>query len=251
MKPLDKKNLVNSNKEDIAKKIVDSSPINEKINQNTNHITTPLSQASDTLENAKKNISNLSGISTKYADIPDDKLFKSIDNFTLTPPEVIEKQLEEKASQFFAKYGGDWASQLKNSHIVYASISIDGDEVLKDSHFTLTLHQKMAEHDLFEISCYAEAFGDKNSYPMTNSRQLLGKKISIQLKQYGQTSYIFSGIVTELSNKKIDGYNKLFIKGHAPTILLENGLDCQSFENLGLDAIIQQATSEYQSEHSC
>ena len=41
MKPLDKKNLVNSNKEDIAKKIVDSSPINEKINQNTNHITTP------------------------------------------------------------------------------------------------------------------------------------------------------------------------------------------------------------------
>lgn len=248
MNPLDKKNLVNSNKEDIAKKIVDSSPINEKINQNINHITTPLSQASDTLENAKKNISNLSGISTKYADIPDDKLFKSIDNFTLTPPEVIEKQLEEKASQFFAKYGGDWASQLKNSHIVYASISIDGDEVLKDSHFTLTLHQKMAEHDIFEISCYAEAFGDKNSYPMTNSRQLLGKKISIQLKQYGQTSYIFSGIVTELSNKKIDGYNKLFIKGHAPTILLENGLDCQSFENLGLDAIIQQATSEYQSD---
>ena len=54
MKPLDKKNLVNSNKEDIAKKIVDSSPINEKINQNINHITTPLSQASDTLENAKK-----------------------------------------------------------------------------------------------------------------------------------------------------------------------------------------------------
>ncbi len=134
---------------------------------------------------------------------------------------------------------------------MYASISIDGDEVLKDSHFTLTLHQKMAEHDIFEISCYAEAFGDKNSYPMTNSRQLLGKKISIQLKQYGQTSYIFSGIVTELSNKKIDGYNKLFIKGHAPTILLKNGLDCRSFENLGLDAIIQQATSEYQSEHSC
>jgi type VI secretion system secreted protein VgrG len=119
---------------------------------------------------------------------------------------------------------------------------------LNDSHFTLTLNQKMADHDRFEISCFAEAFGDRDAYPMNHSRQFLGKKISIQLKQYGQTAYIFSGIITELSHKKVDGYNRLLIKGYAPTILLENGLDCQSFENLSLDAIIRQATSEYQSD---
>lgn len=231
MNPLDKKNSESLNN---AKDLEE----NSANSLGTSHTFDPL----------KKNITNFSEISPKYADIPDDLLFKSSNNFTLTPPEVLEKQIKDAASQFYAKYGGDWASQLKNSHIVYAAISIDGNEVLNDSHFALTLHQKMADHDHFEISCFAEAFGDRDAYPMTHSREFLGKKISIQLKQYGQTTYIFSGIVTELSHKKVDGYNKILIKGYAPTILLENGLDCQSFENLSLDAIIRQATSEYQSD---
>ncbi|MGM5630791.1 phage late control D family protein, partial [Apibacter raozihei] len=103
----------------------------------------------------------------------------------------------------------------------------------------------MADHDEFMISCYAEAFGDKNAYPMTNSRNLLGKKCTLQFKQFGQSAYVFTGIITEISNKKVDGHNKLFIKGHAPTILLENGQDCESFEEQGLEAIIRKATGEY------
>ena len=243
MNPLDKKNSVNLNTKDLTKNIVDSSGITDKVNQKINSFTAPVSDHSDKLDLLKKNIVAGSDRSIKLEDA-----IKPPDCFSVTPPDALEKKIKDMASQFFAKYGGDLASQLKNSHIVYAAISIDGNEVLRDSHFTLTLNQKMADHDHFEISCYAEAFGDRDSYPMTNSRELLGKKISIQLKQYGQTAYIFSGIVTELSNKKVDGYNKLFIKGHAPTILLENGLDCQSFENQSLDAIIQQATSEYQSD---
>uniref|UniRef100_UPI000FEBCE93 type VI secretion system Vgr family protein n=1 Tax=Apibacter sp. HY039 TaxID=2501476 RepID=UPI000FEBCE93 len=43
----------------------------------------------------------------------------------------------------------------------------------------------------------------------------------------------------------VDGHNKLFIRGHAPTILLENGQDCESFEDKTLDAIIRKATGEY------
>lgn len=260
MSLIDKNKFSAPDAKDIAKSVADSSGIANKVNQKINDLTAPVSDAVnkakvtyakaeqeiDSVKNTFSETQNkVNQIGQKYSDIADNELFKSHDNFTITPPEVLEKQMKDAASKFFASYGGDIESQFKNSHIVYSTVQIGGQDVLKDSHFTLEIHQKMAEHDEFEISCYAEAFGDKNAYPMTNSRNLLGNKVTIQFKQYGQTAYIFTGIITEITNKKIDGHNKLFIKGQAPTILLENGLGSRSFEQKTLKDIIGETTSEY------
>ncbi|WP_181042808.1 type VI secretion system Vgr family protein [Apibacter adventoris] len=96
--------------------------------------------------------------------------------------------------------------------------------------------------------CPSEAFGEKDSYPLTNTRKYLGKRCTLQLKQYGQTTYIFTGIITQIRNKRIDGYSHIILEGKSPTILLENGLDCQSFEKKGLKEIIEESTREYPSD---
>ncbi|PQL94355.1 type VI secretion system Vgr family protein, partial [Apibacter adventoris] len=75
-----------------------------------------------------------------------------------------------------------------------------------------------------------------------------GKRCTLQLKQYGQTTYIFTGIITQIRNKRIDGYSHIILEGKSPTILLENGLDCQSFEKKGLKEIIEESTREYPSD---
>ena len=256
MSLLDKNKFSTPDAKDLAKNVADTSGLTDKVNQKISDLTAPVSEAVDkaketyaqaqqTMDSAKEKLGRAQKI---VADVSDSDLAQPFTNFTITPPEVIEKEMLAKANKYFASYGGDLETQLKNSHIVYSTITIDGEDVLKDSHFTLEIHQKMADHDEFTISCYAEAFGDRNTYPMTNSRNLLGKRTTIQLKQFGQTTFIFTGIITEITNKKIDGHNKLFLTGKAPTILLENGQDCQSFEELPLDQIITQATSEYQTD---
>ncbi|MGM5631940.1 contractile injection system protein, VgrG/Pvc8 family [Apibacter raozihei] len=246
MSQMDKNSFQAPQASELAKKAADAGGVTDQVNQKLTEATAPLFEAAQQAQFAASEIQQgLSTLSQKYSDIPDSELFKPLNNFTVTPPEVLEKELREEASKYYAKYGGDIASQLQNSHIVYATIQIGGQDVLKDSHFTLDIHQRMADHDEFMISCYAEAFGDKNAYPMTHSRNLLGKKCTLQFKQFGQSAYVFTGIITEISNKKVDGHNKLFIRGHAPTILLENGQDCESFEEQGLEAIIRKATGEY------
>jgi type VI secretion system secreted protein VgrG len=154
-------------------------------------------------------------------------LFKSSDNFTLTSPEALEKQIKDAASQFYVKYGGDWATQLKVSHIVYATISIDGNEVLNDSHFTLTLHQKMADHDRFEISCFAEAFGDRDAYPMNHSRQFLGKKntekpVSLGAMFNGEAKSGHGGKGNYMKGLQTASGNKLLMNDQKGSVLLED-----------------------------
>lgn len=236
----DKGKPSNISNEDLAKNLADSTG---KISEKITELTTPFSDTVYKAQQLADKVRNgIPEIEQKYSDVLDSDFFQSANNFITVPSEVLEKEMLQKA---LTTYGGDLANQLKNSHIVYSVIQIDGKDVLKDTHFTLEINQKMADHDSFLITCYADAFGDRNAYPMASSRKMLGKRTTIQFKQFGKTAYLFTGIITEITNKKIDGQNKIFLTGKAPTILLENGQDCQSFEQLGLKDIITQATSEY------
>jgi type VI secretion system secreted protein VgrG len=134
---------------------------------------------------------------------------------------------------------------LGNSHIIYSKVVIDREEI-QNANFKVTIRQKVAEHDEFEIVCPTESIEGFGAYPLTKSRDFLGEKITIKLKQYGEEAYSFNGIVTSVKTKKFDGYEGyVIISGKSPTILLENGLGCQSFEKSTLKDIIAAATRDY------
>ena len=138
------------------------------------------------------------------------------------------------------------AGILGNSHIVHTVVIIDGKEILSDCNFKLNIQQKVADHDQFEIICPAESLEGFGGYPMANSRDFLGGKITIQLKQFDDVAFSFIGVITAIQTKKFDGYEgNIIISGYAPTVLLENGLDCQSYEKMPLKDIIAKATKDY------
>ncbi|KQT24188.1 hypothetical protein ASG22_09235 [Chryseobacterium sp. Leaf405] len=139
-------------------------------------------------------------------------------------------------------------SEEKHSPQVYSFIYIDGKEFKGSCQIEIIQHT--GNHDTFTITTPDDNFDSFSGYVMENSKNLSGKNISILFKRYGEDRQTFRGIIGKVENSKNEGggYGKLIITGFSPSILLESGKDCQSFENKTLEQIIKQITSEYPNE---
>lgn len=133
----------------------------------------------------------------------------------------------------------------KESPLVYCTLVLDEKPFLDRSSFSLELHQLTNDHDSFSITVPDDALDHFDGYLMENSKNILGKKISISLRRFGNIKQSFSGIITNVKNKKENGYGKLIITGNAPDILLENGKACHSFENRKLAEIVKELTEDH------
>ncbi|MCI3939172.1 phage baseplate assembly protein V [Chryseobacterium aahli] len=158
-------------------------------------------------------------------------------NMRLNHPDDLKKYF---SSKMFKDFLAD-----KTSPLVYCTLSLDGKPFLDKSGFSINLNQNTNDHDNFTIIVPDDALDSFQGYVMENSKNILGKNITINLHRFGDVRQMFSGIVANVKNKKENGYGKLYISGYSPSILLENGKDCQSFENKTLDEIIKSATAEY------
>ncbi|TWP31366.1 Rhs element Vgr protein [Apibacter muscae] len=217
------------------------SNLEDQLADKISDLTAPVQEAVDKAQKAvdtAKNIANQAQEIKKI--IPGD--ITSLPNGLITPEQYAEYK---GLNSLIATYGGDPETNLANSHIVYSKITIGGERVLADSHFVVEIQQKAAEHDTFTIKCSAEAIDGPKAYPMEKARNYLGKRTTIQMIQFGAPAFIFTGIITDITNERENGESRLIFTGKAPTILLENGLDSQSFENLDLAGIIKNATAEY------
>lgn len=163
-------------------------------------------------------------------------------NFTerLNHPDDIKKYFSSKT---FKDFLAD-----KTSPLVYCTLSLDGKEFLNKSSFEIVLNQKTNDHDSFTITVPDDALDSFSGYVLENSKNILGKKITINFHRFGEVKNLFSGVIANIKNKKENGYGKLFITGFAPSILLESGKDCKSFEDKTLEQIIKEVTSEYPEE---
>lgn len=163
-----------------------------------------------------------------------------MDNTRLNRPDDIAKYTSTKK---FKDFLAD-----KSSPLVYCTLKVDGNDFLEKSSFVMNLEQKTNEHDSFSIIVSDDALDSFDGYVMENSKNTLGKKLTINLHRFGAITQIFVGIIAKVKNTKENGYGKLYISGYSPSILLENGLDCQSYEEKTLEQIIKDATAEYPPE---
>lgn len=163
----------------------------------------------------------------------------SIENNSDQNFQILSPSASELIKMTKAMVAGD-------SHIIYATLTVDGEEILSESNFDVRINQKVGSHDEFEITCPTEALEGYGAYPLAVSRKYLGKSITIELKQFGSSAQLYTGIISSIRHRKFDGFEgHIIISGHSPTILLENGQDCQSYENRTLKEIIEAAVSEY------
>ena len=140
----------------------------------------------------------------------------------------------------------EWLHDTTNP-LVYCLLTLDGKEFLAKNSYSVNLHQKTAHHDSFSITVPDDALDRFEGYVMENSKNLLGKDLTITYWRFGKIRQTFTGIIGKIRNKKDEGggYGDLHITGFAPSILLESGKDCQSFEEKTLEQIIKEVTVNY------
>ncbi|WP_267403391.1 MULTISPECIES: type VI secretion system tip protein VgrG [unclassified Chryseobacterium] len=132
--------------------------------------------------------------------------------------------------------------------IVYTTLSMDGKPFLEKSSFSVELNQFTNEHDTFTITVPDDALDSFKGYVMENSKNILGKTITINIHRYGNIRQVFVGIIANIRNRKENGYGELYITGYSPTVLMESGKKCRSFEGKSLEQIIKEIVSEYPDE---
>ena len=137
----------------------------------------------------------------------------------------------------------------KNPNI-YCLFMMDGKEFLLENSYNTELHQKTADHDTFSIIVPDDALDSFKGYVLENSKNILGNNITINFWQWGKIQQSFSGVIGGIDNAKNEGggYGDLIITGFSPSILLESGQDCQSFENKTLEQIIKEISEIYPRE---
>ncbi|WP_314773632.1 type VI secretion system Vgr family protein [Capnocytophaga sputigena] len=135
----------------------------------------------------------------------------------------------------------------KTNPVVYCLLSSNGKDFLARENYKVELHQYNCQHDTFTIETPEDSFDAFNEYIMEHSRDLLGQPLTIKFYQYGKVVQHFSGIITRIYCKRQTGggYGTLYISGNAPSILLDQGKACRSYEHKTLKEIIASVGEGY------
>lgn len=135
----------------------------------------------------------------------------------------------------------------KTNPMVYCLLSSNGKDFLARESYKVELHQYNCQHDTFTIETPEDSFDKFHEYIMEHSRDLLGEPLTIKFYQYGKVVQHFSGIITRIYCKRQTGggYGTLYISGNAPSILLDQGKACNSYENKTLKEIIASVSEGY------
>ena len=160
----------------------------------------------------------------------------------LTVMTQLRMELKDMKIKTFKEFLED-----KTNPVVYCLLSSNGKDFLAKESYKVELHQYNCQHDTFTIETPEDSFDAFNEYIMEHSRDLLGQPLTIKFYQYGKVVQHFSGIITRIYCKRQTGggYGTLYISGNAPSILLDQGKTCHSYENKTLKEIIASVSEGY------
>jgi type VI secretion system secreted protein VgrG len=122
-------------------------------------------------------------------------------------------------------------------------INIEGTAI---THFsTFNLDQRFNEHHTFQLRFNHDQVEEYNQVTLQNSKDFIGKNITVQFGVASGSENIFSGIVTKVELSQSHGFHgDILISGFSPGILIDRGPDLGSYLNKDLKTIIQLATQD-------
>ena len=169
------------------------------------------------------------------------------DNFGNLPFKVLSQQEIEKINKTgtYARYGGLKDNLYGDGSLVSIGVQIQGVDYFTQTNLRLELKQNFNGHHTFELIADPDEFGEGKAYLLENSRQHLGKRITFFFKQFGKTASQFIGVITQISTQIKDGSKHIILRGKSPSILMENGLHCRSFEEQTFEQIIKEVNKGY------
>lgn len=131
----------------------------------------------------------------------------------------------------------------------YVSTEIDIEGRLLKQFTSLTLSQGIFEHHSFRIVCPAEAIDGTSGAIFNTSKNIIGSTIKISIDAVGITgTQQFAGVVTQVETSRQDGFaGNVIITGYSPTILLDSGPHCKSWEEKNIKSITDDVLKHFPS----
>jgi type VI secretion system secreted protein VgrG len=131
------------------------------------------------------------------------------------------------------------------AQLTASTININGNPI--DQFTSFTLQQNIFEHHSFTLVCPAESIDGKSGALFNKSKAFIGATINAQIKMIGGTGKLdFVGVVTQVETARFSGHSgDLIITGHSPTILLDSGPHCKSWEKKALKNIATDCLSHF------
>lgn len=131
------------------------------------------------------------------------------------------------------------------AQLVNTTISIAGNPITQFSSFQLT--QGIFAHHAFRLVCPAEAIDGNSGNVFNHSKDWMGATLVAQINSIGMSGQLrFSGIVTQVETSRFNSYNgDVIITGYSPTIILDNGPHCKSWEKKAVKNIAQDVLKHF------
>ena len=131
------------------------------------------------------------------------------------------------------------------AQFVSVSIDISGKSIKQFSSFSLS--QGIFEHHSFRLVCPTEAIDGTSGDLFSKSKNLIGGNITIKVDAIGTSGNLqFSGVITQVEAVRHSGHaGDVIITGFSPTILLDNGAHCKTWEKKAIKNIAQDVLSHF------
>lgn len=132
------------------------------------------------------------------------------------------------------------------AQLVNTLISVEGRSLRQFS--SLSLSQGIFEHHSFRLICPADSIDGAGGEVFSMSKNLVGAPITIQVGKLGlgSGSLEFRGLVTRVEAARSSGHNgDIILSGYSPTILLDNGPHCKSWEKKAIKNIAQDTLKHF------
>src|SRR5882757_3739246 len=131
------------------------------------------------------------------------------------------------------------------AQLVSTTISIAGDPITQFSSFQLT--QGIFSHHVFRLVCPAVSIDGNSGNIFNQSKNLMGANLVAQINSVGMEGQLrFSGVVTQVETSRFSSYTgDVIISGHSPTIILDNGPHCKSWEKKAVKNIAQDVLKHF------
>jgi uncharacterized protein involved in type VI secretion and phage assembly len=128
---------------------------------------------------------------------------------------------------------------------VETNVEIEGKMIKQFSSLALT--QSIFEHHQFRLVCPSEAIDGTSGSILNSSKDLIGGKIKIEVNAVGSPGTLqFSGVVTQVEATRYSGHaGDVIISGYSPTILLDNGPHCKSWEKKAIKNIAEDVLKHF------
>jgi uncharacterized protein involved in type VI secretion and phage assembly len=131
------------------------------------------------------------------------------------------------------------------AQLISSNITIAGTPIKQITSFQLT--QNIFDHHYFRLVCPAESLEGLEGGMLQSSRKLIGETLQASFSTAAASGGLqFRGIVMQIEADRFSGHTgNIVISGTSPTIVLDNGPHCKSWEKKAIKNIAQDVLQNF------